>query len=135
MEKVLVRVGKTLEGYSASIDILPGWILGKTGNFNEFKKELQESVEIFIQWAKEDNDEYPAIFDGEYEFEYKFDIESLLSCYQSILSLAAISRITGINQRQLSHYSCGISRPKKKQETKIINGFHQLGNEFLSVSV
>jgi hypothetical protein len=135
MEKVIVNVGKTPEGYSASIDILPGWVLGMTGSFTEFKEELQESIDVFVKWAKKDNNEYPTVFDKAYEFEYKFDIESLLCCYDGILSRAAISRITGINQQQLSHYICGHSRPKKEQEAKIINGFHRLGKDLLSVSV
>jgi len=135
MEKVIVNVGKTPQGYSANIDILTGWVLGTTGSFADFKKELQESIDLYIEWAKEDGDEYPAIFDGEYEFEYKFNIESLLCSYDGILSRAAISRITGINERQLGHYICGRSHPRKKQEIKIVNGFHQLGKELLSVSV
>ena len=135
MEKVIVNVGKTPQGYSASIDILPGWVLGMSGSFADFKKELQESIDTYIGWAKEDKDEYPAIFDGEYEFEYKFNIESLLYCYDGILSRAAISRITGINERQLGHYICGRSRPRNQQKLKIVNGFHQLGKELLSVSV
>jgi hypothetical protein len=135
VEKVIVNVGKTPDGYSASIGILPGWVLGMTGSFAELKKELQESIDIFIKWAKKDGNSYPAIFDKTYEFEYKFDIESLLCCYDSILSRAAISRMSGINRRQLSHYICGRSRPKKEQEVKIVNSFHQLGKELLSVSV
>ena len=135
MEKVIVEIGKTPQGYSASIDILPGWILGVTGTFSEFKDELQKSIDIFIMWAKEDKDDYPSVFDGKYEFEFRFNIESLLYCYDRILSRAAISRITGINERQLSHYICGRSRPRKAQEMKIVNGFHQLGKELLAVSV
>jgi hypothetical protein len=135
MEKVIVNVGKTTEGYSASIDILPGWILGMTGSFAEFKKELQKSIAVFIKWAKKDGNEYPAVFDKDYVFEYKFDVESLLCYYDGILNRAAISRMTGINQRQLSHYICGHSRLKKEQETKIVNSFHHLGKELLSVSV
>lgn len=135
MEKVIVNVGKTAEGYSASIDILPGWVLAMTGSFTEFKKELQKSIAVFIKWAKKDGNEYPAIFDKDYTFEYKFNVESLLCCYDGILSRAAISRMTGINQRQLSHYICGRARPEKEQETKIVNSFHHLGEELLSVSV
>jgi len=135
MEKIIVNVGKTPQGYSASIDLLPGWVLGTNGSFVDFKKELRESIAIYLEWAKEDGDEYPSVFDGEYEYEYKFNIKSLLCCYDGILSRAAISRITGINERQLGHYICGHSRPRKEQEIKIINGFHQLGQELLSVTV
>jgi len=135
MEKVIVNVGKTPEGYCASIDILPGWVLGMTGSFTDFNKELRESIEIFIEWAKEDGDSYPSVFDGKFDFEFKFDIPSLLYCYNGIISRAAISRISGINERQLGHYICGRSRPRKEQEVKIINAFHQLGKELISVSV
>jgi hypothetical protein len=135
MEKIIVNVGKTPGGYCANIDILPGWVLGTDGDFADFKKELQESIDLYIEWAKEDGDEYPTVFDKEYKFEYKFNIESLLCCYDGILSRAAISRLTGINEKQLGHYICGRSRPRKEQETKIIQGFHQLGKELLSVSV
>ena len=135
MKKVIVNIGKTPQGYSASIDLLPGWVLGTSGSFTEFKKELQESIDVYVEWAKEDGDEYPSVFDEEYEFEYKFNIESLLCCYDGILSRAAISRFTGINERQLGHYICGRSHPRKEQEAKIVNGFHQIGRELLSVSV
>ena len=135
MEKVIVNVGKTPEGYCASIDILPGWVLGMSGSFSEFKKELRASIDIFIEWAKEDNDNYPEVFDRKYDFEYRFDIPSLLYCYNGIISRAAISRISGINERQLGHYICGRSNPRKEQEIRIVNAFHQLGNELISVSV
>ena len=73
MEKVIVNVGKTPQGYCASIDILSGWVLGITGSFAEFKKELQESIDIYIEWAKEDGDDYPSVFDDTFDFEYRFD--------------------------------------------------------------
>ncbi|MCL2074079.1 MAG: hypothetical protein FWH18_09165 [Marinilabiliaceae bacterium] len=135
MENIIVKVGKTKNGYSASMDIIPGWVLGMKGSFDEFKVELQKSIDTYIEWAKEDGDEYPSVFDREYKFEYKFDIESLLYCYDGILSRAAISRISGINERQLGHYICGRNKPRKKQEIKIVNGLHRLGHELLSISV
>ena len=135
MEKVIVNVGKTPSGYSAEIEILSGWALGVSGTFADFKRELAESIEVFIKWAKKDSDAYPAVFDREYEFEYKFDIESLLCCYNGIISRSGLSRITGINERQLGHYICGRTHPRKENEIKIINAFHLLGKELLSVSV
>ena len=135
MEKVIVNVAKTPEGYCASIDILPGWVLGTSGSFEDFKRELHESVNVFVEWAKEDKEEYPGVFDQEYGFEYKFNVESLLYCYNGILSNSAISRLTGINQKQLRHYACGRSRPRHAQKTRIVEALHQLGSELLSVSV
>ena len=135
MEKLVVNVAKTPEGYCASIDLLPGWVLGTNGSFDEFKRELKESIDVYVEWAKEDGDEYPSVFDGAYDFEYRFNIESLLCCYDGILSRSALSRLTGINQKQLGHYACGRSRPRQAQKTKIVSALHQLGSEFLAVSV
>lgn len=38
MEKVRVQVAKTPEGYCATVDILPGFIVAVTGDFSELKK-------------------------------------------------------------------------------------------------
>ena len=135
MEKVIVNVGKTPSGYSASIDILPGWVVGAAGSFDDLKKEIAESIAVFIKWAKKDGDEYPVVFDNEYEFEYKFDVESLLYCYEGIFTRSAISRLTGINQKQLGHYARGRSQPRQAQRRKIATALQRLGNELMAVSV
>ena len=89
MEKVRVQVAKTPEGYCATVDILPGFIVAVTGDFSELKKELFESVDFYVECAKADGDVYPEVLNQEYEFEYKFDVESLLFFYEKILSKAA----------------------------------------------
>jgi hypothetical protein len=45
------------------------------------------------------------------------------------------AEITGIHQKQLWSYLHGKSKPRKSQIVKIENGLHQLGQEFLSVSL
>lgn len=135
MEKVEVRVGKTPEGYCAGIDILPGWVVAVTGTFTDLKKETIESIKFYIDCAKEDGDEYPAVFDTEFELVYKFDIESLLTFYEKVISRAALGRITGINERQLSHYACGRSKPRPEQAKKIVKALHELGQDLLAISI
>ena len=135
MGKIIVNARKTPSGYSANIDILSGWVVGVSGSFEDLKKEIADSVAIFIKWAKKDGDQYPVVFDGEYEFEYKFDIESLLYCYEGIFTRSAISRLTGINQKQLGHYALGRSHPRTAQQTKIVSALHKLGRELIAVSV
>jgi hypothetical protein len=51
-----------------------------------------------------------------------------------ILTRAALSRMTGINQRQLGHYICGRSKPRKLQSEKIINALHALGKELQAIT-
>ena len=46
---------------------------------------------------------------------------------------AALSRVTGINQRLLSHYANGLRNPRPAQRQRIVDGVHEIGRELLSV--
>ena len=63
MSILILNTPKTPEGYSASCDLLPGWVVAFTGNFDEFKEYVQESIDFYVECAKNDGDEYPAILD------------------------------------------------------------------------
>lgn len=135
MAKVFITVAKTGKGYSASCDIIDGFIVAVSGNFKDLEKEVKESIDFYVECAKEDGESYPSVFDGEYELQYAFDIESLLYFYSKVFTKAALEHITGINQKQLSHYACGRSKPRKETADKIVNALHELGRELLVVSV
>lgn len=135
MENFKVNVAKTPNGYCASMDALPGWIVAVTGSFQELKKEVIESIDFYVECAVKDGDEYPAALAGDYSLSYHFDIESLLYFYDGIITRAALSRLTGINQKQLSHYANGNSRPRPLQAKKIVEALHLLGDDLKAVSV
>lgn len=135
MERIIMNVARTENGYSCTCDLLPGWIVAKSGDFEDFKKYVNESVDFYLECAKEDNVEYPAVFDGEYEIVYKFDVQSLLEYFRGIFSFSALQTITGINQKQLCHYASGVSKPRKEQAKKIADGLHRLAKELESVTV
>ena len=52
-------------------------------------------------------------------FEFQYDVPSFLSYYSSILSLAGLHRLTGVNQAQLSQYVNGYRKPSIKTAKKI----------------
>lgn len=84
MEKVIMNVARTDTGYCCDCDLLPGWVVAHGGDFDEFKKYVQESIDFYIDCARKDGDAYPAVFDGQYEVVYKFDVASLLEYYRGI---------------------------------------------------
>lgn len=135
MEKLIMNTARTENGYSCSCDLLPGWVVASDGDFNTFKKEVQESIDFYVACAKEDGDVYPAVLDGEYELVFKFDVQSLLQFYQGIFSFSALQTITGINQKQLAHYAAGRSKPRPQQAQKIAEGLHRLAEEMMTVTV
>ena len=133
--KVVMNTARTEEGYSCTCDLLKGWIVAFSGDFEGFREYVQESIDFSIEGAKEDGEAYPDVFDKEYEIIYKFDVQSLLEYYRGIFSFSALQTITGINQRQLSHYALGLSKPRQKQADKIAKGLHRLAKELESVTV
>lgn len=135
MDKLLMNTARTANGYSCSCDLLPGWIVASEGDFETFKKEVQESIDFYVACAKEDGNPYPAVLDGEYELVYKFDVQSLLQFFQGIFSFSALQTITGINQKQLAHYAAGRSKPRPQQAQKIADGLHRLAQEMMAVTV
>jgi len=62
-------------------------------------------------------------------FEFKYDIPSFLQHYSVYFSYAALSRLTGINETQLSQYVQGYRKPGKKTAQKVEENLHQLGKE------
>jgi len=53
MKQIEVKIGKTPAGYSAAIDILPGWIVAVTGSFADIRKEIEDSIAFYIECAQE----------------------------------------------------------------------------------
>lgn len=135
MEKIIMNTARTDTGYCCSCDLLPGWVVSGPSDFNQFKKEVEDSILFYVECAKKDGDEYPAILDGTYEIIYKFDVRALLEYYRGIFSFAALEHITGINQKQLAHYASGRSKPRPQQAEKISSGLHHLANELMTVTV
>lgn len=40
MDKVVIETARTENGYSGACELLPGWIVATTGDFDNFKKRL-----------------------------------------------------------------------------------------------
>ena len=66
-------------------------------------------------------------------FEFEMNIRALLHYFDGILTRSALARVTGINERQLGHYTTGHRNPRPAQRIKIIEGIHKIGTEFNSV--
>lgn len=134
MEKVLVDIYFTGNNFCAHAPVLLGCV--STGaTLSEIKKNIKEALEFHIESSLKDGEPIPEVFRGEYELEYKLSIEALLNAYSDVFTKAALSRITGINQRQLWHYASGLRKPRPAQRRRIEDGLHRLGKELLNIGV
>lgn len=136
MERIRVDVSWCNRNFSASLgENVPGAVVFTADSFAELKKEAEESLRFHVEGMIEDGDDVPQwLRDGDYEFEYNLlDATTILRAYEPYVSLAAISRATGINQHQLSHYANGLKKPRPLQRQRIVDGIHKIGKELLSV--
>lgn len=135
-QRIILNTSKTPVGYSASCDLMPGWVVAYEGTFDGFANYVRESIEFYVECEEADGNTVPPQLKlPVIDIMYKFDIQSLLQHYQSIFSLAALQSITGINQRQLWHYAAGRSTPRPRQAHKIVTALNNLGKELVSLSV
>ncbi|CAM3071736.1 type II toxin-antitoxin system HicB family antitoxin [Kaistella daneshvariae] len=119
------------QNFGAVSDLVPGCVAtGKT--FQQVKENYASALKFHLEGLEPT--EIPKELSGKYELEYELTAQALLHRFNKILTRAALSRITGINERQLGHYVSGYRNPKAEQRKKIVEAFHQLGEEFLSVT-
>ena len=129
-----MKAARTDNGYCCSCDIIPGWVVAYTGDIDGFKDYVQESVDFWLEGRREKGEDYPKVFDEDYELVYDFDIATLLDYYRGVFSFSALQTITGINQKQLAHYASGVSSPRPKQAEKIKTGLRKLAKDIEMVT-
>ena len=97
------------------------------------KQSIMESLDLLQRHNATEN--IPSLLKDDYKIVYHFDAESFLNYYKGIFTNAALEKITGINQRQLQHYSSGLKKPRTAQLKKIENGLHNLAKELQSIAL
>ncbi|MBR5982670.1 MAG: helix-turn-helix transcriptional regulator [Bacteroidales bacterium] len=65
----------------------------------------------------------------EVEFDFVYDASAFLQHYKGLLTLAGLSRMTGINKAQLSQYVTGHRHPSPKTQEKIKMSVQQFAQE------
>jgi predicted RNase H-like HicB family nuclease len=130
-KKLIINIGASSNHFGAYAENCEG-IYGAGNTVEETKENVMEGLRLFVKYNQ---DNLPAILQGDYEVEYHYDTQSFLNYYNRIFTNVALERITGINQKLLHHYSSGLKKPREKQRKKIESALHRLGNELLAVKL
>ena len=107
----------------------PIFTVGK--DLKEIEKNIREAIELYL----EDNPNPCPALSKEYELIFKIDAATFINYYSNVFTKAALSRITGINERQLWHYAAGVHKPRRKQAEKMQNGIKSLTHELESIQL
>jgi hypothetical protein len=127
-----IQVKATIErGDSGTYDVtmeylsqIPCGLLGQGNNVEEAIADFYNSYNEMKSFLAEKGEVYPPL-----EFHFVYDIPSFLKRYAYAFSLAGLGRITGINERQLSHYINGIRKPSLKTTLKIEQKLKEFAGE------
>lgn len=127
-----IQVKATIErGDNGTYDVtmeylsqIPFGLLGQGKNVEEAIADFYNSYNEMKSFLAEKGEVYPPL-----EFHFVYDIPSFLKRYAYAFSLAGLGRITGINERQLSHYINGIRKPSLKTTLKIEQKLKEFAGE------
>ncbi len=132
MKTLRIIIERSADMFSAYAENAEG-IYAEGDTVGKAKQSILEAINIIKEEFTQDN--IPTILKGKYDIIYHFDVASLLTYYKGIFTNAALEKITGINQRQLQHYSSGLKKPRQPQLKKIEEGLHRLAAELQAVEL
>ena len=130
VEVIVEHAGNNLSAY---IEGAPVMTVGN--DVKEIEKNMKEAVELYLDSCREMNIAPVEILQGEFTLRFKIDAATFINYYSSIFTKAALSRITGINERQLWHYAAGVHKPRKQQLEKIQKGINALTEELAAINL
>lgn len=134
MEKINVKISWSGDNYAAGTDQVNGYVFATNKNLEKLKEEFLDVFRFHVDSAVEDGDEISEdLRNGNYTLEFEMLTSALLHSLENVVTLSALHRATGINEKQLSHYKSGLKNPRPQQRKKIIDGIHRIGKELLTV--
>lgn len=107
---------------------------GMGATIDEAKSDMSRQMTVYRETAISEGFKYPDYLDTGFNITYTVDAGSLLKYYikSGMFTLATMSRITGINQKQLWAYTNG-TKPRNAQAQRIRNGLYSLSKDLNSV--
>lgn len=98
------------------------------------KQAFTESLDFHMEGMAADGDAIPEWYaNRDFDIDYELEVSALLRSMEAYTTMAAISRATGINQKQLSHYASSLKTPRTGQRKRIVEGLHRIGEAFLAI--
>lgn len=138
MEKQMMKVDVTWTDDNfgcAWSDDVAGTVVVTAKTLDKLKADFEESLRMHIEGCLMDGDVLPEyLVIGDYTVEYVLNTAALLRDAEEYTTMAAISRASGINQKQLSHYASGLKHPRPLQVERIKEGLHRIGTQLLALS-
>lgn len=124
VKAIIERAGDGTYSVYMDADDMSYLITGTGKNAEEAINSFKLNYDDMKRYYVEEDREFEEV-----EFTYEYDMASFLSYYCKAFTLAGLSRITGVNQGQLSHYLTGHRTPSEKTKQKIQDSIQDFAKE------
>lgn len=123
MKKIEVLVEWSGDNFSAGTGAINGVVFATGKTLDDVKQNFAEAFKFHIEGCLADGDKLPSfIVKGKYELDFALQGSAMLHLADGLITRSALSRVTGINEKQLSHYLTGHRKPRAEQNEKIAAG-------------
>jgi predicted RNase H-like HicB family nuclease len=135
MEKVKVMIEWTGDNFSAGTGKINGVVMATGKTLEAVKKEFESAFRFHINGSLKDGDNLPDyILKGRYDLDFELGASAMLHLADGLISRSAISKATGINEKQLSHYITGEKVAREAQNKKIAAGIINISRQINELS-
>jgi len=128
MKKIKVFIERASDGYYSAYMPDSPLNFGATGEGSTATEAQEDFLNVVNDYVK-NGETLP----GGAEFEFNYDVASFLEYYRTRLTLAGLSRITGVSQGQLSHYVTGHRKPSARTTEKIQQSLHRFAEDLQQI--
>lgn len=126
---IIERAGDGTYSIYSDAEDLDYLITGTGKTVDEAKKVFEGGYDDMRRYYAKEGKHFTEV-----EMVYQYDMASFLEYFTNAFSLAGLSRITGINQGQLSHYVTGRRVPSARTKEKMQKAIHAFAEDLSSVS-
>ena len=134
MEKIKAKIGWSGDNYSCIVEDVCGLVVTTVNTLEGIKKEIKAALEFHIEGLLEDEDDVPEfLVYGKYDIEFELQTSAILKQLDGIVTRAALSKATNINERQLGHYIQGKREARAATRRKVLEGIKKISADLLKV--
>lgn len=129
MKKIKVYIDWCDKNFAASTadDRIGGSVVATHSTYEGTLNAIRDALKFHIEGCVADGDELPTwLIAGNFECEYVLTVPAILRRAEQFTTFSAISRASGINLQQLSHYANGLKKPRAAQREKILRGLEEI---------
>lgn len=121
--------------FNAGTGEINGVVIATGKTMDEVKEAFRATFDFHIKGSIKGGDRLPKfILDNNYELDFKLGASAMLHLADGLISRSAISKATGINEKQLSHYLTGHRIAREEQNEKIAAGIIRISKQISTLS-